>query len=162
MAVPQRKRTFVPCPRDSQDHVEIVGVNHNQHQVDRARQSTAHARLENQITFVKGDFKSLVEHSDLGKGSTARYGQIKDVLKPVWPLPLDRSRQECKRVAHDIEVGDGIHDRRSISKCQTVWDVVLVCACTCPRYSYVRIETTPVLHPPPPGTHDTYDTGPWR
>ncbi|CAD6957076.1 unnamed protein product [Tilletia controversa] len=67
MAVPQRKRTFVPCPRDSQDHVEIVGVNHNQHQVDRARQSTAHARLENQITFVKGDFKSLVEHS--GEGS---------------------------------------------------------------------------------------------
>ncbi|KAE8207776.1 hypothetical protein CF327_g7258 [Tilletia walkeri] len=119
-------------------NVEIVGVNNNQYQVDRARKYTAQAGLENQITFVKGDFMSLVEQ--FGEGSfdavyaieatchapswEGIYGQIKDVLKPGGVFGLyewcmtdawDGSNPEHKRIAHGIEVGDGIPEMRSIA-----------------------------------------------
>jgi sterol 24-C-methyltransferase len=39
----------------------IVGLNNNDFQIQRARQHTKRAGLENQVSFVKGDFMKLVE-----------------------------------------------------------------------------------------------------
>ena len=41
--------------------VNIVGVNNNEFQVQRARRYTKRAGLDKQVTFVKGDFMNLVE-----------------------------------------------------------------------------------------------------
>lgn len=40
---------------------QIIGLNNNEFQVQRARKYTQKAGLENQVTFVKGDFMKLVE-----------------------------------------------------------------------------------------------------
>ena len=41
--------------------VTIVGLNNNDFQIGRARKYTKQAGLENQVTFVKGDFMKLAE-----------------------------------------------------------------------------------------------------
>jgi sterol 24-C-methyltransferase len=41
--------------------VQIVGLNNNEFQVGRARKYTKKMGLENQVTFVKGDFMKLAE-----------------------------------------------------------------------------------------------------
>ena len=41
--------------------VNIIGLNNNEYQVGRARKHTKYAGLENQVTFVKGDFMKLAE-----------------------------------------------------------------------------------------------------
>ena len=41
--------------------VNIVGLNNNEYQIGRARKHTKYAGLENQVTFVKGDFMKLAE-----------------------------------------------------------------------------------------------------
>lgn len=41
--------------------VNIVGVNNNEYQIQRARRYTKRAGLEKQITYVKGDFMKLAE-----------------------------------------------------------------------------------------------------
>jgi sterol 24-C-methyltransferase len=40
---------------------EIVGLNNNDFQIQRARKYTMKAGLENQVTYVKGDFMKLAE-----------------------------------------------------------------------------------------------------
>jgi sterol 24-C-methyltransferase len=40
---------------------KVVGVNNNEFQLNRARKYTKEAGLEDQVTFVKGDFMKLVE-----------------------------------------------------------------------------------------------------
>ena len=87
--------------------VQIVGVNNNEYQVGRARKHTKRAGLENQVTFVKGDFMKLSEqfgensfdavyaieatvHAPSWEGV---YGEIMKVLKPggvVRLFPLRR------------------------------------------------------------------------
>lgn len=74
----------------------IVGVNNNQFQVERARKYTAKAGLSEKVTFVKGDFMKLAEqfgensfdavyaieatvHAPTFEGV---YGEILKVLKP--------------------------------------------------------------------------------
>jgi sterol 24-C-methyltransferase len=74
----------------------IVGLNNNDFQVHRARKYTKKAGLENQVTFVKGDFMKLAEqfgensfdavyaieatcHAPTWEGV---YGEIMKVLKP--------------------------------------------------------------------------------
>jgi sterol 24-C-methyltransferase len=74
----------------------IVGLNNNDFQVLRARKYTKQAGLENQVTFVKGDFMKLAEqfgensfdavyaieatcHAPTWEGV---YGEIMKVLKP--------------------------------------------------------------------------------
>ena len=74
----------------------IVGLNNNDFQVHRARKYTQKAGLENQVTFVKGDFMHLAEqfgensfdavyaieatcHAPTWEGV---YGEIMKVLKP--------------------------------------------------------------------------------
>ncbi|PWN54210.1 putative delta(24)-sterol c-methyltransferase [Violaceomyces palustris] len=118
--------------------VNIVGLNNNDYQIGRARKYTAKAGLENQIEFVKGDFMKLDEqfgentfdavyaieatcHAPDWEGI---YGQIKKVLKPggifgvyEWCMTdaWDPKIPEHKRIAHGIEVGDGIPEMRSIA-----------------------------------------------
>ena len=41
--------------------VQIVCINNNEYQISRARKHAKYAGLENQITFVKGDFMKLSE-----------------------------------------------------------------------------------------------------
>lgn len=74
----------------------IIGLNNNDFQVLRARRYTKKAGLDNQVSFVKGDFMKLVEqfgensfdavyaieatcHAPTWEGV---YGQIMKVLKP--------------------------------------------------------------------------------
>lgn len=76
--------------------VNIVGLNNNDYQVYRARKYTKWAGLEDQVTFVKGDFMKLAEqfgensfdavyaieatcHAPTWEGV---YGEILKVLKP--------------------------------------------------------------------------------
>ena len=41
--------------------VNIVGINNNEYQVVRATRYVKHAGLQDQISFVKGDFMNLVK-----------------------------------------------------------------------------------------------------
>lgn len=41
--------------------VNIVGINNNEYQVGRATRYVKHAGLQDQISFVKGDFMNLVK-----------------------------------------------------------------------------------------------------
>lgn len=118
--------------------VEIVGLNNNDYQIARAEKYTRKAGLEDQISFVKGDFMKLVEqfgpdsfdavyaieatcHAPTWEGV---YGEIFKVLKPGGTFGLyewcmtdkyDATNPEHRRIAHGIEVGDGIPEMRSIA-----------------------------------------------
>jgi len=119
--------------------VKIVGINNNEFQVSRARKYTEQAKLSDQITFQKGDFMKLVEtfgensfdavyaieatvHAPTFEGI---YGQIFQVLKPggifgvyEWTMTdkWDPSNPEHKRIAHGIEIGDGIPEMRTTAE----------------------------------------------
>lgn len=41
--------------------VNIVGLNNNEYQITRANKHTKYANLEDQVSFVKGDFMKLSE-----------------------------------------------------------------------------------------------------
>ncbi|MCO5614115.1 hypothetical protein L7F22_068396 [Adiantum nelumboides] len=76
--------------------VNIVGLNNNAYQVDRANKYTKKAGLENQVEFVKGDFMNLdqqfgensfdavyaIEATCHAPNWEGIYGQIKKGLKP--------------------------------------------------------------------------------
>jgi len=117
----------------------IVGVNNNDFQVDRANKYTAKTELKDQVSFVKGDFMHLSElfepntfdavyaieatvHAPSFEGV---YGEIKKVLKPggivgiyEWCMTddWDPSIPEHKKIAHGIEIGDGIAEMRKIDQ----------------------------------------------
>ncbi|KAL8292605.1 hypothetical protein RQP46_001217 [Phenoliferia psychrophenolica] len=119
----------------------IVGVNNNAFQVDRANKYTVKAGLEDQVSFVKGDFMHLVEQ--FGENSfdyvyaieatchapdwEGCYDQIRRVLKPggtfmvyEWCMTdnWDPKDPVHKDIQHGIEVGDGIPEMRSIKVCR--------------------------------------------
>lgn len=127
--------------------VEIVGLNNNAYQVERANKYTVKAGLEKQVSFVKGDFMALEEQ--FGKNSfdavyaieatchapsfEGIYGEIFKVLKPGGYLGLyewcmtdswDPSIAEHKRIQHGIEVGDGIPEMRSIKTARSALQTV--------------------------------------
>lgn len=115
----------------------IVGINNNQYQVDRANKYTSKTELADQVEFVKGDFMKLAEtfgensfdavyaieatvHAPSFEGI---YGEIKKVLKPngvfgvyEWCMTdaWDPSIPSHKKIAHEIELGDGIAEMRTI------------------------------------------------
>jgi sterol 24-C-methyltransferase len=81
---------------------EVVGVNNNEFQVDRANKYTQKTELANQVSFVKGDFMKLSElfgensfdavyaieatvHAPTFEGV---YGEIKKILKPGGTVRL--------------------------------------------------------------------------
>mgnify|MGYP001759628018 FL=1 len=125
----------------------IVGVNNNAYQVDRATKLTAKAELSDQVSFVKGDFMKLVEqfgensfdavyaieatcHAPTWEGV---YGQIQRVLKPGGVFGLyewcmtdayDSSLPEHRKIAHGIELGDGIPEMRTIQQARNALKTV--------------------------------------
>ncbi|CAL1707228.1 unnamed protein product [Somion occarium] len=119
--------------------VNIVGVNNNQYQVNRANKHAKRAKLDDRIQFVKGDFMKLSEqfgensfdavyaieatvHAPSWEGV---YGEIMKVLKPggifgvyEWCM-TDRWNPEIpehRELAKQIEIGNGIPEMRSIKK----------------------------------------------
>jgi len=119
--------------------VNIVGVNNNDFQIDRARKYTKKVDLQDQVSFVKGDFMKLAEqfgensfdavyaieatcHAPTFEGI---YGEIMKVLKPggvfgmyEWCMTdtWDPSIPEHKAVAREIEIGSGIPEMRPLCK----------------------------------------------
>ncbi|GAA94561.1 uncharacterized protein L969DRAFT_61402 [Mixia osmundae IAM 14324] len=125
----------------------VTGLNNNQFQIDRATKYTAKAGLSEQVDFVRGDFMRLSEqfgensfdavyaieatvHAPTWEGV---YGEIKKILKPggvfgvyEWCMTdtWDPSIPEHKRIAHGIEVGDGIPEMRTIAKARQALQTV--------------------------------------
>ncbi|KAJ7269725.1 sterol 24-C-methyltransferase [Mycena rebaudengoi] len=117
--------------------VEIVGLNNNEFQVQRARKYTKQAGLQGQVTFVRGDFMKLEEqfganyfdavyaieatcHAPTWEGV---YGEIFKVLKPggtfgvyEWCMTdeWDASNPEHAKLQHEIELGNGIPEMRPL------------------------------------------------
>ncbi|KAF7323862.1 Delta-sterol C-methyltransferase [Mycena kentingensis (nom. inval.)] len=117
--------------------VEIVGLNNNEFQVQRARKYTKQAGLSGQVTFVRGDFMKLEEqfgkhafdavyaveatcHAPTWEGV---YGEIFKVLKPggtfgvyEWCMTddWDPSIPAHADLQHEIELGNGIPEMRPI------------------------------------------------
>ncbi|KIK56503.1 hypothetical protein GYMLUDRAFT_174142 [Collybiopsis luxurians FD-317 M1] len=119
------------------DAGELVGLNNNEYQVNRARKYTKRMGMEGQLTFVKGDFMKLVEQ--FGEASfdavyaieatvhapsfEGVYSQIYKVLKPggvfgvyEWCMTdaWDPSIPSHKALAHEIELGNGIPEMRPL------------------------------------------------
>ncbi|KAG6849773.1 hypothetical protein H0H93_005289 [Arthromyces matolae] len=115
----------------------VIGLNNNDFQIGRARKYTAKAGLEKQVSFVKGDFMKLAEQ--FGENSfdavyaieatvhapsfEGVYGEIYKILKPggvfgvyEWCMTdtWDPSNAEHKRLAHAIELGNGIPEMRPL------------------------------------------------
>ena len=109
--------------------MNVVGLNNNDFQIGRARRYTKQAGLENQVSFVKGDFMKLSEqfgensfdavyaieatvHAPTFEGV---YGEIMKVLKPggvVSSCTFCCPVASCScfvvwrvRVVHDGQVG---------------------------------------------------------
>ncbi|KAJ6627954.1 sterol 24-C-methyltransferase [Mycena sp. CBHHK59/15] len=117
--------------------VEVVGLNNNEFQVQRARKYTKKAGLEGQVTFVRGDFMKLEEqfgknyfdavyaieatcHAPTWEGV---YGEIFKVLKPggmfgvyEWCMTdeWDPSIPSHATLQHEIELGNGIPEMRPL------------------------------------------------
>ncbi|KAH9975331.1 S-adenosyl-L-methionine-dependent methyltransferase [Lactifluus volemus] len=117
----------------------IVGVNINEFQLERARRYAKDVGLENQVQFVKGDFMRLSEifgentfDAVYSIGATVHapswegvYGEILKVLKPggvfgvyEWCMTerWDPSIPEHRTLAHEIELGGGIPEMRPLYK----------------------------------------------
>jgi len=126
---------------------DIVGINNNAYQLQRATKYTDKAGLASQVTFVKGDFMKLAEQ--FGEGSfdavyaieatvhapsfEGVYGEIMKVLKPggvfgcyEWCMTdaWDPTNPHHKEIAHGIEVGDGIPEMRSIAAARSAFKSV--------------------------------------
>jgi len=116
---------------------QIIGLNNNDFQIQRARKYTKQAGLEGQVSFVKGDFMQLSQqfgdnsfdavyaieatvHAPTWEGV---YGEIMRILKPggvfgvyEWCMTdtWDPSIPSHKALAHEIEYGNGIPEMRPL------------------------------------------------
>ncbi|ESW97795.1 hypothetical protein KL918_003174 [Ogataea parapolymorpha] len=108
---------------------EIVGLNNNDYQIERANNYAKKLKLDHKLSFVKGDFMQMdfepetfdavysieaTVHAPVLEGV---YGQIYKVLKPggvfgvyEWVMTdeYDETNEEHRKIAYGIEVGDGI------------------------------------------------------
>ncbi len=108
---------------------EIVGLNNNDYQIKRANHYSKVYKLEDKLSFVKGDFMQMefepesfdavyaieaTVHAPVLQGV---YGEIYKVLKPggvfgvyEWVMTdkYDESNPEHRKIAYGIEVGNGI------------------------------------------------------
>ncbi|KAJ7079360.1 delta-sterol C-methyltransferase [Mycena crocata] len=127
--------------------VEIVGLNNNEFQIQRARRYTKAAGLEKQVTFVRGDFMKLEEqfgknyfdavyaieatcHAPTWEGV---FGEIYKVLKPGgifgvydWAMTdnWDPSVPSHVTLQHEIELGNGIPEMRHIKRAREALQTV--------------------------------------
>ncbi|KAF8427802.1 S-adenosyl-L-methionine-dependent methyltransferase [Tirmania nivea] len=107
----------------------IVGLNNNDYQIERAMMHTERAGLTPKMKYVKGDFMQMdfepstfdfvyaIEATVHAPSLEGIYGQIFKVLKPggrfgvyEWLMTdkYDASNSDHKRICHGIEVGNGI------------------------------------------------------
>ncbi|CAH6721891.1 sterol 24-C-methyltransferase [[Candida] jaroonii] len=107
----------------------IVGLNNNDYQIERANHYAQKYHLDDKLSFVKGDFMQMdfepetfdavyaieaTVHAPVLEGV---YSEIYKVLKPggtfgvyEWVMTdnYDESNEEHRKIAYGIEVGDGI------------------------------------------------------
>ncbi|CUM67720.1 uncharacterized protein PRCAT00005425001 [Priceomyces carsonii] len=108
---------------------EIVGLNNNDYQIERANHYAKKNNLDHKLSYVKGDFMQMdfepetfdavysieaTVHAPVLEGV---YSEIYKVLKPggvfgvyEWVMTdaYDESNPEHRKIAYGIEVGDGI------------------------------------------------------
>ncbi|PLW36966.1 hypothetical protein PCANC_06777 [Puccinia coronata f. sp. avenae] len=117
----------------------IVGINNNIFQVDRAIKYSAKAGLSHKLTFEKGDFTKMapqfgentfdavyaIEATVHAPECEAVYGEVFKVLKPggifglyEWCLTdkYDHQNPEHRQIRHDIELGDAIPELRTVQR----------------------------------------------
>lgn len=107
----------------------VVGLNNNDYQIERANHYAQTYHLDDKLSFVKGDFMQMdfepesfdavyaieaTVHAPVLEGV---YGEIYKVLKPggcfgvyEWVMTdnYDEKNEEHRKIAYGIEVGDGI------------------------------------------------------
>lgn len=107
----------------------IVGLNNNDYQIERAQHYAQKFKLDDKLLYVKGDFMQMdfepesfdavyaieaTVHAPVLEGV---YSEIYKVLKPggvfgvyEWVMTdqYDESNEEHRQIAYGIEVGDGI------------------------------------------------------
>ncbi|KAI5967022.1 ERG6 [Candida pseudojiufengensis] len=108
---------------------EIVGLNNNDYQIERANFYAKKYKLDHKLSYVKGDFMQMdfepetfdavyaieaTVHAPVLEGV---YSEIYKVLKPggvfgvyEWVMTdaYDENNEEHRKIAYGIEVGDGI------------------------------------------------------
>jgi len=108
---------------------EIVGLNNNDYQIERANHYAKKYNLDHKLSYVKGDFMQMdfepesfdavyaieaTVHAPVLEGV---YSEIYKVLKPggtfgvyEWVMTdkYDETNEEHRKIAYGIEVGDGI------------------------------------------------------
>ncbi|POW20318.1 hypothetical protein PSHT_03646 [Puccinia striiformis] len=117
----------------------IVGINNNIFQVDRAIKYSAKAGLSHKLTFEKGDFTKMtpqfgenafdavyaIEATVHAPECEDVYGEVFKVLKPggvfglyEWCLTdkYDHDNPKHRQIRHDIELGDAIPSLRTIKE----------------------------------------------
>lgn len=117
--------------------VNIVGLNNNDYQIDRATNYAKIGGLADKHKFVKGDFMQMsfepntfdavyaIEATVHAPSLEGVYGQIYEVLKPggvfgvyEWLMTedYDATNPRHREICHGIEVGDGISQMVKISE----------------------------------------------
>jgi len=117
----------------------IVGINNNIFQVDRAIKYSAKAGLSHKLTFEKGDFTKMtpqfgenvfdavyaIEATVHAPECEDVYGEVFKVLKPggifglyEWCLTekYDHDNPEHRQIRHEIELGDAIPQLRTVEQ----------------------------------------------
>ncbi|ODQ81046.1 hypothetical protein BABINDRAFT_165764 [Babjeviella inositovora NRRL Y-12698] len=108
---------------------QIVGLNNNDYQIERANHYAQKYKLDHKLSYVKGDFMQMdfepetfdavyaieaTVHAPVLEGV---YGEIYKVLKPggvfgvyEWVMTdkYDENNPEHRKISYGIEVGDGI------------------------------------------------------
>ncbi|KAL7271344.1 Delta(24)-sterol C-methyltransferase [Rhizina undulata] len=115
----------------------IVGLNNNDYQIERATNYAASGGLADKLKFVKGDFMQMsfpensfdavyaIEATVHAPSLEGVYSQIFRVLKPggvfgvyEWLMTdnYDASNPKHREICHGIEIGDGISQMVKISE----------------------------------------------
>lgn len=113
----------------------IIGLNNNDYQIAKARWYAKKYNLDDQMDFVKGDFMNMefepntfdkvyaIEATCHAPKLEGVYGEIYKVLKPggifavyEWVMTenYDETNAEHRKIAYEIELGDGIPKMFSI------------------------------------------------
>ncbi|CCE44697.1 uncharacterized protein CPAR2_405010 [Candida parapsilosis] len=108
---------------------EIVGLNNNDYQIERANYYAKKYKLDDKLSYVKGDFMQMdfepetfdavyaIEATVHAPVLESVYSEIYKVLKPggvfgvyEWVMTdkYDETNEEHRKIAYGIEVGDGI------------------------------------------------------
>lgn len=116
----------------------ITGINNNDYQLERARRYTKQQKLDHLVDFQKADFMKLkeqfgeatydavyaIEATVHAPDFEGIYGEIFRVLKPggvfgvyEWVMTdrWDPKDPFHKKIAHGIELGDGIPEMRNVA-----------------------------------------------